>query len=137
MKTLQACILYIWLDFYTLDISEKRSFCISGTEFLENWTEFLKNRTEFSNNFVAFVLDWSNSIIQFLGFSSDISKQACFCILHSILELLTFLKNWVFEFSELSFTKITELFGNWVFRFCTKKAWSGSWGYGPATVWTF
>ena len=119
--------MYTWLDIYAFDISEKLSFCISGSEFLENWTEFcknwtefLKNRTEFSNNFVAFVFDWSNSIIQFLGFCSDISKQACFCILHSILELLTFLKNWVFEFSELSFAKITELFGNWVFRFCTK-----------------
>ena len=31
-----------------------------------------------------------------------------------------FLKNWVFPVFGLSFTKITEFFENWVFRFCTK-----------------
>ena len=61
--TFQACFLYTWLDIYAFDISEKLSFCISGTEFFESWTEFCKNwteffkyRTEFSNNFVDFFL---------------------------------------------------------------------------------
>ena len=47
---LQACFLYTRRDIYALDISEKLSLCIFGTEFFENWTEFFKNQSEFFKN---------------------------------------------------------------------------------------